>query len=43
VGPPVFVARVPVCHTGRYLARILDADAVTAAAAPKRRARRKAS
>jgi excinuclease ABC subunit A len=42
-GPPEFIATVPESHTGRYLARILDSSAVTAAAAPKRRARRKAS
>jgi excinuclease ABC subunit A len=42
-GPPEFVAAVPESHTGRYLARILDPALVTAAAAPKRRARRKAS
>jgi excinuclease ABC subunit A len=42
-GPPEFVATVPESHTGRYLARILDPDAVAAAAAPKKRARKKAS
>ncbi|HLM07286.1 MAG TPA: excinuclease ABC subunit UvrA [Blastococcus sp.] len=42
-GPPEFVATVPESHTGRYLARILDTDAVAAAAAPKKRARKKAS
>ncbi|MGY1616857.1 excinuclease ABC subunit UvrA [Geodermatophilus sp. SYSU D00691] len=42
-GPPEFVATVPESHTGRYLARILDPEAVNAAAAPKRRARKKAS
>jgi excinuclease ABC subunit A len=42
-GPPEFVATVPESHTGRYLTRILDPEAVTAAAAPKRRAGRKAS
>jgi len=41
-GPPEFVATVPESHTGRYLAQHLDPDAV-AAAAPKRRARKKAS
>jgi excinuclease ABC subunit A len=42
-GPPEFVATVPESHTGRYLARILDPDAVAAAGAPKRRSRKKAS
>ena len=42
-GPPEFVATVPESHTGRYLAQILDPDAVAAAAAPKKRARKKAS
>ncbi len=42
-GPPEFVATVPQSHTGRYLAKILDPDAVAAAAEPKKRARRKAS
>jgi excinuclease ABC subunit A len=42
-GTPEFVATVPESHTGRYLARILDPDSVTAAAAPRRRARKKAS
>jgi excinuclease ABC subunit A len=42
-GPPEFLATVPESHTGRYLAKILDADAVAAAAAPKKRARKKAS
>jgi excinuclease ABC subunit A len=42
-GPPEFVATVPESHTGRYLAKILDEDAVAAAAAPKKRARKKAS
>ena len=37
-GPPEFVATVPESHTGRYLAQILDPDAVAAAAAPKKRA-----
>jgi excinuclease ABC subunit A len=41
-GPPEFVATVPESHTGRYLAQHLDPDAV-AAAAPKKRARKKAS
>jgi excinuclease ABC subunit A len=42
-GPPEFVATVPESHTGRYLKLHLDPDAVAAAAAPKRRARKKAS
>ncbi|MET0763410.1 MAG: hypothetical protein ABWY29_00995 [Blastococcus sp.] len=42
-GPPEFVATVPESHTGRYLAQHLDADAVAAAAAPKKRVRKKAS
>jgi excinuclease ABC subunit A len=42
-GPPEFIAGVPESHTGRYLATILDPDAVAAAAAPKKRARKKAS
>jgi excinuclease ABC subunit A len=42
-GPPEFIATVPESHTGRYLAKILDEDAVAAAAAPKKRARKKAS
>ena len=42
-GSPEFVATVPESHTGRYLAKILDPDAVAAAAAPKKRARKKAS
>jgi excinuclease ABC subunit A len=42
-GPPEFIATVPESHTGRYLAKILDPDAVAAAAAPKKRARKKAS
>jgi excinuclease ABC subunit A len=42
-GPPEFVASVPESHTGHYLAKILDPDAVAAAAAPKKRARKKAS
>ena len=42
-GPPEFVATVPESHTGRYLAHILDPEAVNDAAAPKRRARKKAS
>jgi excinuclease ABC subunit A len=37
------VATVPESHTGRYLARLLDPEAVNAAAAPKRRVRKKAS
>ena len=35
-GTPEFVATVPESHTGRYLAKILDPDAVAAAAAPKK-------
>ncbi len=42
-GPPEFVATVPESHTGRYLAKILDEDAVAAAGAPKKRTRKKAS
>jgi excinuclease ABC subunit A len=42
-GTPEFVATVPESHTGRYLARILDPESVTAAATPKRRTRKKAS
>jgi excinuclease ABC subunit A len=42
-GPPEFLATVPESHTGRYLANILDADAVAAAAVPKKRTRKKAS
>ena len=42
-GPPEFLASVPESHTGRYLATILDQDAVAAAAAPKKRTRKKAS
>ncbi|WP_369134269.1 excinuclease ABC subunit UvrA [Modestobacter sp. I12A-02662] len=42
-GPPEFVATVPESHTGRFLATILDPEAVAAAAAPKKRARKKAS
>jgi excinuclease ABC subunit A len=42
-GPPEFVATVPESHTGRFLAKILDGEAVAAAAAPKKRARKKAS
>ena len=41
-GPPEFVATVPESHTGRYLAKVLDPDTVAAAAAPKKRARKKA-
>jgi excinuclease ABC subunit A len=41
-GPPEFVATVPESHTGRYLAKILDEDAVAAQGAPKKRARKKA-
>ena len=42
-GPPEFLASVPESHTGRYLAAILDQEAVAAAAAPKKRTRKKAS
>ena len=42
-GTPEFVATVPESHTGRYLAKILDEDAVAAAALPKKRTRKKAS
>ncbi|SOD98926.1 excinuclease ABC subunit UvrA [Blastococcus haudaquaticus] len=42
-GPPEFLATVPESHTGRYLAKILDPEAVAAAAAPKKRTRKKAS
>src|ERR671921_361402 len=42
-GPPEFLATVPESHTGRYLAKILDEDAVAKAGAPKKRARKKAS
>jgi excinuclease ABC subunit A len=42
-GPPEFVASVPESHTGRFLAGIHDPAAVAAAAAPKKRARKKAS
>jgi excinuclease ABC subunit A len=42
-GPPEFIATVPESHTGRYLAKILDEDAVAAAAGPKKRVRKKAS
>ena len=42
-GTPEFVATVPESHTGRYLAKFLDEDAVAAAAAPKKRTRKKAS
>jgi excinuclease ABC subunit A len=42
-GPPEFVATVPASHTGRYLAKILDPDAVAAAAEPRKRPRKKAS
>jgi excinuclease ABC subunit A len=41
-GPPEFVATVPESHTGRYLVSHLD-DGAIAAAAPKKRARKKAS
>jgi excinuclease ABC subunit A len=42
-GSPELVATVPESHTGRYLAKVLDPDAVAAAAAPKKRTRKKAS
>jgi excinuclease ABC subunit A len=42
-GPPEFVATVPESHTGRFLTSHLNQAAIAAAAAPKRRARRKAS
>jgi excinuclease ABC subunit A len=42
-GPPEFLATVPESHTGRSLAKVLDPDAVAAAAAPKKRVRKKAS
>jgi excinuclease ABC subunit A len=42
-GPPEFVASVPESHTGRFLAEILDPEAVAAAAAPRKRVRKKAS
>ena len=42
-GPPEFLATVPESHTGRYLAKILDPDAVAKAAAPKKRVRKKAN
>jgi excinuclease ABC subunit A len=42
-GPPEFLASVPESHTGRYLATILDPDAVAKAAAPKKKVRKKAS
>jgi excinuclease ABC subunit A len=42
-GPPEFLATVQESHTGRYLAPLLDPDAVVAAGAPKKRARKKAS
>jgi excinuclease ABC subunit A len=42
-GSPELVATVPESHTGRYLANILDPDAVAAAGAPKKRNRKKAS
>ncbi len=43
LGAKEFVATLPQCHTGRYLARILDRDAVAVAAEPRKRARKKAS
>ncbi|MGY1815351.1 excinuclease ABC subunit UvrA [Blastococcus sp. SYSU D00820] len=42
-GPPEFVATVPESHTGRYLVPMLDPEAIEAAAAPKKRARKRAS
>jgi excinuclease ABC subunit A len=42
-GPPELVATVPESHTGRYLAKILDPEAIAAAGAPKKRTRKKAS
>jgi excinuclease ABC subunit A len=42
-GPPEFVANVPASHTGRFLRTHLDPDAVSAAAEPKKRSRKKAS
>ncbi|MCZ2820831.1 excinuclease ABC subunit UvrA [Modestobacter sp. VKM Ac-2977] len=42
-GPPELVASVPESHTGRFLANILDPEAVAAAAGPKKKARKKAS
>jgi excinuclease ABC subunit A len=42
-GSPELVASVPESHTGRYLAKILDPEAVAAATAPKKRTRKKAS
>jgi excinuclease ABC subunit A len=42
-GSPELVATVPESHTGRYLAKILDPEAVAAATAPKKRTRKKAS
>jgi excinuclease ABC subunit A len=41
-GPPELVASVPESHTGRFLAQILDPASVAAAAAPRKRARKKA-
>ena len=40
-GTPEFVATVPESHTGKFLAEILDPDAVAAAATPKKRTRKK--
>jgi excinuclease ABC subunit A len=42
-GSPELVATVPESHTGRYLAKVLDPEAVAAATAPKKRTRKKAS
>ncbi|MCZ2805109.1 excinuclease ABC subunit UvrA [Modestobacter sp. VKM Ac-2983] len=43
-GPPELVASVPESHTGRFLAKILDREAVVAAASgAKKRTRKKAS
>ncbi len=42
-GPPEFVATVPESHTGRYLAQASSTRTRSPAAAPKKRARKKAS
>jgi excinuclease ABC subunit A len=42
-GAPELVATVPESHTGRYLAKILDPEAMAVATAPKKRIRKKAS
>jgi excinuclease ABC subunit A len=42
-GSPELVATVPESHTGRYLAKVLDPEAVAAATAPKKRTRKTAS